>query len=181
MLAFRLTPAAVAAAIATTAATVVAGVGLVLPVTAHAQSEVFLCPGANGVPEYKNNGNTKGCRKLTLQESVTIPAPRQPAVRSGSAPVSPGAAAGGAFPRIDSATQRTRDSERRGVLERELSDEEGKLAALKREYNNGEPERLGNERNYQKYLDRVAGLKEDIARSEANISAIRRELSALKE
>ena len=27
-----------------------------LPATAQAQSEVFLCPGANGVPEYKNNG-----------------------------------------------------------------------------------------------------------------------------
>ena len=172
MLAFRLIPVV---------AVLFAGASMAWPLASQAQSEVFLCPGANGVPEYKNNGNTKGCRKLSLQESVTIPAPRQPAVRNGSGAASPAASAGGAFPRIDSATQRTRDSERRGVLERELRDEESKLAALKREYNNGEPERLGNERNYQKYLDRVAGLKEDIARSEANISAIRRELSALKD
>jgi hypothetical protein len=169
MLAFRLSPAVAVCACV-----------LLAPLSsAQAQSEVFLCPGANGVPEYKNNGNTKGCRKLSLQEPVSIPAPRQPAARSQEAApaVSP---AGGAFPRIDTATQRTRDSERRGVLERELGDEEGKLAALRREYNGGEPERLGNERNYQKYLDRVASLKEDIARSEANIAAIRRELSALR-
>lgn len=165
------------------AAIVSASGALVLPMKAQAQSEVFLCPGPSGVPEYKNNGNTKGCRKLALPEVVTIPAPKQPANRATSpqSGAAAGSASGGAFPRIDSATQRTRDGERRGVLERELRDEEGKLAALKKEYNNGEPERLGNERNYQKYLDRVAALKEDIARSEANLSAIRRELSALKE
>ncbi|HPU54078.1 MAG TPA: DUF4124 domain-containing protein, partial [Burkholderiaceae bacterium] len=48
------------------------------------------------------------------------------------------------------------------------------------EYNNGEPERRGDERNYQKYLDRVQRLKEDIARTEGNLATIRRELSALK-
>ena len=37
--------------------------------------------------------------------------------------------------------------------------EEERLAALQKEYNNGEPERRGDERNYQKYLDRVAELK----------------------
>lgn len=50
---------------------------------------------------------------------------------------------------------------------------------MKREYNNGEPERLGNERNYQKYLDRVAEMKSGIARKEADIAAIKRELAKL--
>lgn len=50
---------------------------------------------------------------------------------------------------------------------------------MKREYNNGEPERMGNERNYQKYLDRVADLKSGIARKEGDIAAIKRELSKL--
>lgn len=165
--------------------TAIAGAALAIPVTVFAQSEVFLCPGANGVPEYKNNGNTKGCRKIVLEESAIIPAPRQPAARpTTGAPAAASSAAApstpSAFPRIDTATQRTRDTERRGVLERELRDEETKLAALRREFNNGEPERQGDERNYQKYLDRVAALKEDVVRSEANVAAIRRELSALK-
>jgi len=50
---------------------------------------------------------------------------------------------------------------------------------LKREYNNGEPERLGNERNYQKYLDRTAELKSGVARKESDIAAIKRELTKL--
>jgi hypothetical protein len=45
------------------------------------------------------------------------------------------------------------------------------------EYNNGEPEKMGNEsRNHQKYLDRVAELKASIARNESDIAGIRREL-----
>ena len=50
---------------------------------------------------------------------------------------------------------------------------------MQKEYNNGEPERLGDERNYQKYLDRVADLKAAIARKESDIAAIKRELSKL--
>ena len=52
---------------------------------------------------------------------------------------------------------------------------------MKTEYNNGQPERQGNERNYQKYLDRTAQLKSDIERSQANVDSIRRELGNLKE
>jgi predicted nucleic acid-binding Zn-ribbon protein len=64
-------------------------------------------------------------------------------------------------------------------LEAELRREEERLAELRKEYNNGEPERLGNERNYQKYLDRVADLKTSIARKEGDIAAIKRELAKL--
>jgi len=74
----------------------------------------------------------------------------------------------------------------RGILERaragratEAFQAIYRLAELRREYNNGEPERLGNERNYQKYLDRVADLKSSIARKEADIAAIKRELAKL--
>lgn len=101
----------------------------------------------------------------------------QSAQRGAAAP----AESSGSFPRVDSATQKSRDSERRRVLEAELSEEERKLQALQAEYNNGQPERQGNERNYQKYLDRTAQLKSDIERSQANVESIRRELSNLKE
>ena len=81
--------------------------------------------------------------------------------------------------RVDPGAQRARDSDSRRILEGELRREEERLAELKREYNNGEPERLGNERNYQKYLDRVADLKSGIARKESDIAAIKRELAKL--
>ena len=59
--------------------------------------------------------------------------------------------------------------------------EEGKLAEIRKEYNNGEPDRLGSERNYQRYLDRVQRLKDDIARSETNIATIKKEIAAIRD
>jgi len=50
---------------------------------------------------------------------------------------------------------------------------------MRRAYNNGEPERIGGEANYQKYLDRVAEMKAGIERKEADIAAIKRELGKL--
>ena len=50
---------------------------------------------------------------------------------------------------------------------------------LQMEYNNGQPERIGNEKNYQKYLDRVAGLKQNIQFTQSNIEALRRELARI--
>jgi len=50
------------------------------------------------------------------------------------------------------------------------------LAALQKEYNNGQPERRGDEKNAQKYLDRVAELKAAVTRKEADVAALRREL-----
>ena len=45
----------------------------------------------------------------------------------------------------------------------------------------GQPERQGDERNYQKYLDRVEQMRGDIARTEANIASVKRELTQLRD
>jgi ubiquinone biosynthesis protein UbiJ len=66
------------------------------------------------------------------------------------------------------------------ILTDEIRTEENKLAELKKEYQNGEPERLGSERNYAKYQERVATMKDDIARTEKNIEALKREIGQLK-
>jgi chromosome segregation ATPase len=81
--------------------------------------------------------------------------------------------------KVDPAAQRQRDSDARRILADELKTEEDKLAALQKDYNNGEPERRGDERNYQRYLDRVAEMKAAIARKEADIAALKRELAKL--
>jgi len=58
-----------------------------------------------------------------------------------------------------------------------LKKAEARQAELLKEYNNGEPEKLGPEtRNHQKYLDRIAELKASMARNESDIAGIRREL-----
>lgn len=169
---------------------------VVLAASAPAHSQIYKCEGPNGVVEYSNAPiSTQGgrnCKSIDLQPITTIPAPKLPAkpappATNGSAAgagTSAGAAARPAsspegFPRVDAATQKARDSDRRRILDEELKKEEVRLADLKKEYNNGEPERRGDERNYQKYLDRVAELKAGIARKEADIASIRREIDKL--
>jgi hypothetical protein len=94
-------------------------------------------------------------------------------------PCRPAASRPGRFAAVDPAAQRARDSDARRILERELQAEEEQLEPMRKEYNNGEPERRGDERNYQKYLDRVAEMKAAIARKESDIAAIKREISKL--
>lgn len=148
---------------------------------AWAQSEVFLCVDENGKKEYKNTGATKGCKKIDLPGITMIPAPaavaKKPVVQNAAArPANPAPD----FPKVDGDTQKTRDNDRRQILLDEMKSEEQKLANLKKEYNNGEPERRGDERNYAKYQERVAAMKDDISRAEKNIEALRREISNLK-
>lgn len=156
-----------------------AGVLLLAAVTtcAYAQNEVFLCVDQNGTKEYKNTGPTKGCKKIALPP-LTITAPIKPhPMQTAAAKVSAGPSD---FPKIDSSTQQTRDNDRKQILLDEMKREEQKLATLQKDYNNGEPDRQGAERTSAKYQERVAGLKEDVGRSQKNVEALKRELGNLK-
>jgi hypothetical protein len=77
-----------------------------------------------------------------------------------------------------SAEQKARDADARAILDAELRKAEARRTELAKEFNNGEPEMLGPEhRNHQKYLDRIAQLKDSIARNEQDIAGIQRELA----
>lgn len=79
--------------------------------------------------------------------------------------------------RTDSAEQKTRDSDSRGILEAELRKAEAKQAELLKEYKNGEPDRSALDiKNPQRYVDRLAEMKANIARNESDIAGIKREL-----
>lgn len=146
--------------------------------SAYAQADVYVCVGENGSKEYKNTGNTKGCRRVDLPSLTMIPAPaKKPAIQTASAKSSSSPAG---FPKIDSDTQKTRDTDRKQILMDEMRMEEQKFAELKKEFNNGEPERRGDERNYAKYQERTAGMKENLDRTEKNIEALKREIGNLK-
>ena len=118
--------------------------------------------------EYTNTvteAQAKNCKLISGGNVTVIQAVK-------ATPPKPGAS------RTDSADQRAKDSDARLILEAELKKAESKQADLVKEYNNGEPERLGPEtRNNQKYIDRVADLKAAISRGEADIADIRRELA----
>lgn len=151
-----------------------AGACLALAACLPAQAQIWRCQDADGIAEYSNTRPADGrrnCERVELPALTTVPAtPATSAKRATSRKD---------FPKVDPATQRARDTERRQILEAELSKEEERLAELEAEYKDGEPDRLGSERNYQKYLDRVERLKNDISRSQASLASIRRELDAL--
>ena len=158
--------------------------------TETSPAQIYRCIGADGVVEYSNSPAAsqpgRSCKAIEISPITTIPAPKLPPQRAPAPQAKPGAApakSAGAdgFPRVDSSTQKARDGDRKRILQDELAKEQDKLAALRKEYNNGEPERQGNERNYQKYLDRVERLKLDIARSEANVASIERELASIRD
>jgi len=139
-----------------------------------ADKVVYKCPG-NPVlytdAITSQQAKEKGCTPLEGAVTV-IPAPKARAQAQVSGPRP-------AEAKVDPGEQRARDSDARRILEAELRRDEAQLAAMTREFNNGEPERLGNERNYQTYLDRVAQMKAALARKESDVAALRRELTKL--
>lgn len=144
----------------------------------QAQSRIYRCGN-----EYTNRikGRTD-CRPVE-GGNITIVrgyrAPAQSATRSSVTPRT-STSSSGTTTRVHSPEQVKRDSDARAILEQELSRAEARQAELLREYNNGQPERLGSERNYQKYLDRTAELKASIDRNQADIEGIKRELARFK-
>ncbi|NEX62044.1 DUF4124 domain-containing protein [Noviherbaspirillum galbum] len=148
---------------------------------AFAQSAIFKCTNKNGTVEYTNIGDNKGCVKPNLENTTIIPAPASVKKAQAQQTASAKQASSPAdFPKVDSSTQKARDTDRKQILLDEMRAEEQKLAGLKKEFNNGEPERRGDERNYAKYQERVALMKQDIERSEKNIEALKRELGNMK-
>ena len=126
----------------------------------------------------------KGAKKSSCFESPPVPQPPpqpQPqSTRSGSPQTATIPATPGGLPNVDPATQRKRDDSRRKILEDELAVEERALAEARKALSEGEATRLGSERNYQRYIDRIQGLKDRVTQHERNVSALKQELSNLR-
>ena len=127
-----------------------------------------------GVKEYRNNSLTKNCKKVDLPGLTVMPAPAPGSMARKSKAPSPSD-----FPQVDEKTQKKRDNDRKKILLDELASEQQKLNELNGKYQNGNPERQGDERNYSKYQERTAALKADIDRSQKNIEALQREINNL--
>ncbi|MFM9901653.1 MAG: hypothetical protein ACKVOT_11600 [Polaromonas sp.] len=153
--------------------------------SAHAQ-QIYRCISNGGVSEYINNAKdaqARGCKPMTGGNVTVVqgtavsgsppPLPRTPARNASGASSGQSRFEGGS-------DQRARDSDSRVILEAELKKAETRLAELQKEYNNGEPEKQGIEsRNYQRYLDRVAEMRDGLSRLQSDIAGIKREISRL--
>jgi hypothetical protein len=84
------------------------------------------------------------------------------------------------FPKVDGDTQKSRDSERRRILEQELGNEQKLLDQARKELGDQESQRLGSERNYQRVLERLEPYKKKVKLHEDNVANLRRELAAIK-
>ena len=147
--------------------------------------QIYRCVSSAGVSEYINNvkeAQARLCKPMTggnvtvVQGSSTNPnLSGARATPKTSSPIAPAAQ------RLDGGNeQRARDSDSRVILATELKKSEVRLADLQKEFKDGEPDKQGIEgRNYQRYLDRVAEMKESIARHESDIAGLKREIGRL--
>ena len=146
------------------------GLGLVLAALpgVQAQGAIYRCGNEFSNTITEAEARTRNCKLVSGGNVTVVPAAKQ-SPRSATSPAN--------APRVDSNDQRSKDADARAILEAELRKAEARQAELVKEYNNGEPERLGPEtRNHQKYLDRVAELKRSMERNESDIAGIKREL-----
>jgi hypothetical protein len=143
--------------------------------TAQAQTKIYRC-GNNSYTNSESEAKARGCKPLEGGNVTVVEGTR---VRSGSSDTKVATAPQtSSSQRINSEEQKARDSDARAILEAELKKAEARHDELLKEYNNGEPDKLGPEtKNYQKYLDRVAELKASIARNEEDIAGLKRELA----
>ena len=124
------------------------------------QSEVYKHVGENGNVTYSNTP-LEDSKKLSLPPLIVMPGTD-----------------------LESKIRTPKPSENynekpRKVVKKMIADEVKLLEDKKKEYNDGEPERFGSERNYQRYLDRVQRLKDEIVLHEENIRTLEIELQDL--
>jgi hypothetical protein len=134
-----------------------------------AEDRIYRC--GNEYTNTVSEAQAKNCKLISGSNVTVVQAHKSP-------PAATRLATSGQ--RVDSDDQRGKDSDSRRILEDELKKAEARQVELLREYNNGEPDKLGPEtRNHQKYLDRVAELKANIARNESDIAGIKREIGRI--
>ena len=126
-----------------------------------AQSEVYKYVDKDGNVTYSST-RQKDAKKLDLPPLTVVPPTK---VQKESGVPNPAAVA---------------DNEaRRKNLEGKIAAETKLLEQARKEYNSGEPERIGGEANYQKYLDRVQRLKDNITLHEKTLGTLQQELGNL--
>lgn len=156
---------------------------IVLHPAAPAYAEVYKCTDAQGRITYTNDRTlARGCKALDSGQPVsTVPAPPRRAATPPrpAAPAASSSAAAG-FPQVSPADQRGRDQSRRQLLEAELASEQDALQAAEAALAEQEAIRLGDERNYQKVLDRLQPFRSRVDLHKRNIDALRGEIARLR-
>ncbi len=144
---------------------------------AHAQGTgtVWKCIEGDGRAHYTNikkETDGKNCTVVTKEVSV---------VPGGTVPRAAAAASPSDFPKVPRETQKARDDSRKKILEDELAAEEKSLADARAKLSEEESVRFGDEKNYQRVLDRLKPYQDDVERHERNVAALQKELANVKQ
>lgn len=148
---------------------------LLVAVPAAAQ-DIYKCADADGRVTY-SNVPTKTCRKLTLDPVNVAPGGKSSASK---------AATPASFPKVDDQTQKSRDGDRRRILETELAAEQKNVEQAKKELAEQEAIVLPNERmqggaiSGGKVQERLQTYKDKVALHQRNIEAIQKEIANLR-
>ncbi|MDP3423731.1 MAG: hypothetical protein Q8S32_08210 [Burkholderiaceae bacterium] len=133
--------------------------------------------------EYTNNpsqSQLKGCVALQGGNVTVVQGGRPPAKTSPTKSGGVGAAPESTQSRVDPGQQKSRDSDARAILSAELKRAESQLADAQLAYGSGQPAlRPGETPGTAAHAQRVAELKANVARAEADVVGIRRELQRL--
>lgn len=157
-----------------------------------AQNVVYRCVDDAGRAQYTNvqsDVSGRPCqvvqREISVVPTAGAPAPKPAApagtTQSATKPAASGpVAASNPNLRVDGNTQRSRDDTRRKVLEDELSQEERLLSRARDDLSEQEKIRTGDERNYQRVLDRLKPFQDAVDRHAKNIDALKKEISVIR-
>ena len=149
--------------------------GVLSALALPARAEIYECVDESGSKRFTNiAAEAKGCKALNIGPIETAPpTPGGPSRPSGKAPPS---ATPSTFPRVDRSTQQARDTDRRRILEQELSIEEKLLDQAKQD--------LAAQRTSSSDPGREAArlqpLQNRVRLHEDNITNLRRELARLR-
>lgn len=151
---------------------VVPVLALAAPLAMAQQAPVWRCveDGRSHYTNVKRETEGKNCTIVSREVSVVSP----PAGKAAATPTP------STFPKVDRDTQKARDDNRRKILEDELAAEEKQLADARAKLAEEESVRYGDEKNYQRVLDRLKPYQEAVERHERNVSALKRELASLR-
>lgn len=120
----------------------------------------------------------KKCTQVSREVSV-VPVPK-PTAPSAAQPSASRSDAKPPANRVDPQTQRSRDNDRRRILQDELASAEKALAAARQKLGEQEAIRTGDEKNYQRVLDRLKPFQDEVRGAEDNVAALKRELANLR-
>jgi len=145
------------------------GLAWAAPLRAQQVEPLWNCKVKDGrTPLTNQKADTVGkeCR-VVQQERVSVVPPN----KGGKTPAN--------FPRESVSDRLAAKTRQRETLENELSQEESMLADAKKKLTEQEAIRNGDEKNYQRVLDRLKPYQDTVEVHQKNVEALRRELSNL--